>query len=128
MPTDGTLALETLPRQKRHLLTSLSMFFSIGSVIAAFVALLVIPANSCRLPSPCDASKDNKGWKYLMLILSVIVRPFVNTTCKYTSYLHFALVIPRRCSCFLAVFYSSDSMNPLGFSYMQAERRRLPLH
>lgn len=77
MPTDGTFALETLPRRKRHLLTSLSVFFSFGSVIAAVVALFVIPGNSCahaHLPTapPCDIHKDNNGWKYLFFVLSVI--------------------------------------------------------
>ncbi|KAG8785689.1 hypothetical protein FRB91_000445 [Serendipita sp. 411] len=77
MPTDGTFALETLPKRKRHLLTSLSIFFSLGSVIAAVSALFVIPGNSCQnthVPSapPCDIHKDNNGWKYLFFLLSVI--------------------------------------------------------
>ena len=82
MPTDGTFALEILPRNKRHLLTSLSIFFSFGSVAAAFVALVVIPGNSCQAPShdsttgpQCDAHKDNNGWKYMYLVLAFIVRP-----------------------------------------------------
>jgi len=85
MPTDGTFALETLPRNKRHLLTSLSIFFSIGSVVAALVALLVIPANSCpplqhdpTTNPPCDVQQKNNGWKHMFLILSVIVRPTAN--------------------------------------------------
>lgn len=85
MPTDGTFALETLPRNKRHLLTSLSIFFSIGSVVAAFIALLVIPANSCpslqhdpTTDPPCDVQQNNNGWRYMFLILAVIVRPIAN--------------------------------------------------
>lgn len=76
MPTDGTFALEILPPKKRHLLTSLSIFFSIGSVVAAFVALMVIPGNSCpptsTTSSPCDVQTENKGWKYMILILTFI--------------------------------------------------------
>lgn len=82
MPTDGTFALETLPRNKRHLLTSLSIFFSFGSVLAALVALLVVPQNTCfpeeKLPNrPCDKQKDNNGWKYLFLVCTLIVRPLL---------------------------------------------------
>ena len=86
MPTDQTLALETLPRSKRHLLTSLSIFFSFGSVVAAVAAILIIPSRSCSPPAAtqstllnnmpeCDAQKDNNGWKVLLLVLAIIVRP-----------------------------------------------------
>lgn len=95
MPTDGTFALEILPRKKRHLLTSLSIFFSFGSVMAALVALVVIPSNSCPPTShdntdspPCDVQKDNKGWKYMLLTLAFIVRPSAQT---------------RECSLILAI-------------------------
>lgn len=86
MPTDQTLALETLPRSNRHLLTSLSIFFSFGSVVAAVAAILIIPSRSCSPPSAtqstplnnlleCDVQKDNNGWKVLLLVLAIIVRP-----------------------------------------------------
>ena len=86
MPTDQTLALEALPRSKRHLLTSLSIFFSFGSVVAAVAAILIIPSRSCSPPSAtqstllnnpleCDVQKDNNGWKVLLFVLATIVRP-----------------------------------------------------
>ena len=86
MPTDQTLALETLPRSNRHLLTSLSIFFSFGSVVAAVAAILIIPSRTCspsaatqstlldNLPE-CDVQKDNNGWKVLLFVLAIIVRP-----------------------------------------------------
>ncbi|KAJ7671688.1 major facilitator superfamily domain-containing protein [Mycena polygramma] len=49
MPTDGTLLLEHMPQHKLHLVTALSLFFSVGSVLAAVFALLLVPQNSCHL-------------------------------------------------------------------------------
>jgi hypothetical protein len=88
MPTDGTLLLEHMPKEKQYLVTALSVFFSFGSVLSAFVALLTLPGNSCpSSPSepvsglrlldalvPCDVDKQNKGWKYLLMTLAMIVR------------------------------------------------------
>ncbi|KAG8810206.1 hypothetical protein FRC17_003056, partial [Serendipita sp. 399] len=90
MPTDGTFALETLPKRKRHLLTSLSIFFSFGSVIAAVTALFVIPGNSCQdahVPSapPCDIHKDNNGWRYLFFLLTVITVAMSLTRILFTN-------------------------------------------
>lgn len=78
MPTDGTLFLENVPRNKRYLLTILSVFFSLGAVASSVFAIVVIPPNSC--PSrprtgdtvPCDVSTQNMGWKYLFLILTTV--------------------------------------------------------
>lgn len=95
MPTDGTLLLEHMPKEKQYLVTALSVFFSFGSVLSAFVALLVLPDNSCpnaasgpisglghklgRLELldaivPCDVETQNRGWKYLLMTLATIVR------------------------------------------------------
>jgi len=74
MPTDGTLLLEHMPNGKKYLVTALSVFFSFGSVLAAFVGLIVIPSHSC-LPAPaaCDVDAQNQGWKYLFSTLGAIV-------------------------------------------------------
>ncbi|KAF5360741.1 hypothetical protein D9756_005094 [Leucocoprinus leucothites] len=92
MPTDGTLLLEHMPKEKQYLVTALSVFFSFGSVLSAFVALLVLPDNSCPNTAsgpisglgtlakvldavvPCDVEKQNRGWKYLLMTLATIVR------------------------------------------------------
>ncbi|KAG9096860.1 hypothetical protein FRC06_008248 [Ceratobasidium sp. 370] len=107
MPTDGTLFLENVPKRKQYLLTGLSLFFSLGSVVNAIIAILVIPGNSCpeavsvasshsgtsflglaralispdshdkirdegtKAP-PCDIETQNRGWKYLLVILGII--------------------------------------------------------
>ena len=74
MPTDGTLLLEHMPRGKQYLVTALSVFFSFGAVLAAVVALLVLPQHSCQVsPLPCDP-EQNQGWKYLLISLGLIVR------------------------------------------------------
>lgn len=72
MPTDGTLLLEHMPRGKEYLVTALSVFFSFGAVLAALVAIVLIPKNSCQpLPAPCDL-RDNLGWKYELIALGLI--------------------------------------------------------
>ncbi|KAF8869192.1 major facilitator superfamily domain-containing protein, partial [Gymnopilus junonius] len=74
MPTDGTLLLEQLPKEKQYLVTALSIFFSLGAVVSAAVALLVLPKNSCPAGTtiPCDIEVQNQGWKYLLIILGLI--------------------------------------------------------
>lgn len=76
MPTDGTLLLEQLPKEKQYLVTALSIFFSLGAVLSAAVALLVLPKNSCPAGTtiPCDVEVQNQGWKYLLITLGLIVR------------------------------------------------------
>lgn len=74
MPTDGTLLLEHMPKSKQYLVTALSVFFSVGSVVSAVVSLLVIPQNSCLLSQPCDVDTQNQGWRYLLISLGLIVR------------------------------------------------------
>ncbi|KAF8349514.1 MFS general substrate transporter [Amanita rubescens] len=73
MPTDGTLLLEHMPKEKQYLVTALSVFFSFGAILSAIVALLVIPQNSCPVSSlPCNVDVQNKGWKYLLIALGLI--------------------------------------------------------
>lgn len=75
MPTDGTLLLEHMPKDKQYLVTALSIFFSFGAVVSAVVALFLLPNNSCSgaVDSPCDVDKENLGWKYLLIALGLIV-------------------------------------------------------
>ena len=66
-----------MPRGKEYLVTALSLFFSFGAVLAALVAIVLIPKNSCDpLPAPCDLDK-NLGWNYELLALGLIVRAFL---------------------------------------------------
>lgn len=74
MPTDGTLLLEHMPNGKQYLVTALSVFFSLGSVLSAVVGLVVIPSRSCPpAPAECDVATQNTGWKYLLASLGVLV-------------------------------------------------------
>ncbi|KAJ7143606.1 MFS general substrate transporter [Mycena crocata] len=70
MPTDGTLLLEHMPQTKLYLVTALSLFFSLGSVLAALFALFLVPQNSCH-DLPCDPALNN-GWKHLLAALGII--------------------------------------------------------
>ncbi|KAJ7225962.1 MFS general substrate transporter, partial [Mycena pura] len=73
MPTDGTLLLEHMPQHKLHLVTALSFFFSLGSVVAALAALVLVPPNSCATTAtvPCDPAL-NQGWQHLLAALGVL--------------------------------------------------------
>ncbi|KAF7298678.1 MFS general substrate transporter [Mycena indigotica] len=71
MPTDGTLLLEHMPQHKLYLVTALSFFFSLGSVLAAVVALILVPSNSCISTTVCDPALNN-GWRHLLTALGVI--------------------------------------------------------
>ncbi|KAG6885648.1 hypothetical protein C0993_011782 [Termitomyces sp. T159_Od127] len=72
MPTDGTLLLEHMPQSKQYLVTALSVFFSVGAVLSAVVALIVIPGSSCLPNQPCNVDIENKGWRHLLLALGLI--------------------------------------------------------
>ncbi len=74
MPTDGTLLLEHMPNGKQYLVTALSVFFSLGAVLAAVIGLVVIPGHSCPPPpATCDVASENVGWKYLLIALGLVV-------------------------------------------------------
>lgn len=84
IPTDGTLLVENLPKRKRYLLTFLSIFFSFGAVVAAIVAVAVVPSHSCPGKGtesdsrpPCDVRTQNYGWRYMFLVLTFLVRLFL---------------------------------------------------
>ena len=72
MPTDGTLLLEHMPDGKQYLVTALSVFFSVGAVLSAMIGLFILPQNSC-FEAECDVETQNRGWKYLLAVLGVIV-------------------------------------------------------
>ncbi|KAJ2379312.1 hypothetical protein IW150_000258 [Coemansia sp. RSA 2607] len=78
MPVDGAIFLEFIPREKRHLLTMLSVFFSIGSALTAAAALALLPPFSCPDDAAtsgtegCDVAHQNNGWRYLLVTMSLI--------------------------------------------------------
>ncbi|KAJ2726771.1 hypothetical protein GGI07_000282 [Coemansia sp. Benny D115] len=74
MPVDGAIFLEFIPREKRHLLTLLSVFFSFGSALAASAALAILPPLSCPDGSgaDCDVARENRGWRVLLGVLAAV--------------------------------------------------------
>jgi MFS family permease len=68
MPTDGTLFLENVAVRHHYLLTALSVFFSIGAVLASVFAILILPSRSCPTPitEACNLEVDNIGWRILL--------------------------------------------------------------
>jgi hypothetical protein len=76
-----------MPRGKEYLVTALSVFFSFGAVLAALVAIVFIPKNSCDpLPAPCDLDR-NLGWKYELVALGLIVRALSSRRCGGSAFL-----------------------------------------
>jgi MFS family permease len=59
LPVDGALFLEFMPPEKRGLLTLLSIFWPVGSLIASILAWVLIP------------NFDN-GWRYVFISLGLI--------------------------------------------------------
>lgn len=59
MPIDGTLLIESLPPHHHHWLTALSVFFSLGSVVSALVALALLVGAGA-------------SWRLLLLALAAL--------------------------------------------------------
>ncbi len=73
LPVDGMMFLEFVPAKSQYLLTLLSVFWSLGQLLASLVAWAFIANYSCNgnqsntVTGPntvaCDVSQ-NKGWRY----------------------------------------------------------------
>jgi len=71
MPVDGSIAIELCPRSARgRLMSLLTIFWSVGSILAYVIAWAVVPTNSCDAPpAPCDL-ESNRGWRYVLFAIS----------------------------------------------------------
>lgn len=71
LPTDGALFLEFIPREHQGLLTLLSLFWPVGSVVSSAVAWALIPPFSCSPPTVGGlcSQEENRGWRYVILTL-----------------------------------------------------------
>lgn len=88
MPTDGTLLLEHVPKHKQYLVTALSVFFSLGSVLSAIVGIIIIPAHSCSSRTDeCDVETSNLGWKYMLGAIGLIVSFIKHRSNSKTDYI-----------------------------------------
>lgn len=82
VPIDTTICLELLPRNKRWLLPTLSVFQPLGVIVCSAIAYAFIPFNSCdqsyrscNIAAPgeaCCSKADNWGWRYTMFTLGGI--------------------------------------------------------
>lgn len=142
MPTDGTLLLEHMPKEKQYLVTALSVFFSFGAVLSAVVAILVVPKNSCSAASAaCDVATENQGWRYLLSALGIIVRrsyltpsppngahiPSQHIYCTSPSFPSH-LNSNRRYQCSSHALSSFACTSPLVISCTQVVRKRQSSH
>lgn len=64
--------MEFVPKENQYLLTFLSVFFEFGAAFTALVGYLILPSYSC-LEEGCDVSKENNGWRYVIMILGTCV-------------------------------------------------------
>ena len=73
MPVDGAIAIELCPKSMRgRLMTLLTVFWSIGSILMYGIAWILIPGATCDAPpSPCDPS-TNRGWRHVLWILGAM--------------------------------------------------------
>ena len=73
LPIDGSLFLEFIPKQNQNMLALMSIFWPIGQMTTAILALFVIsPSNSCQPFKPCNPIR-NYGWRYLILATGVLI-------------------------------------------------------
>ncbi|KAI8643589.1 major facilitator superfamily domain-containing protein [Parasitella parasitica] len=74
MPTDGALYLEFLPKEYHYLLTFMSVFFSVGAVLASIIGYLILPRWSCpeKALEPCDMHTQNNGWRLMLFTVSMV--------------------------------------------------------
>lgn len=82
VPIDTTICLELLPRGKRWLLPTLSVFQPLGVIVCSAIAYGFIPNYSCATDlescsnvaagQPCCGKRDNWGWRYTMFTIGSI--------------------------------------------------------
>ncbi|SPO24421.1 related to PHO84 - high-affinity inorganic phosphate transporter [Ustilago trichophora] len=90
LPVDGMMFLEFVPANKQYLLTLLSVFWSLGQLLASLVAWAFIANYSCdgtqsNTPSgpntvPCPVSQ-NMGWRYTFYTLGAFT--FFMFVCRF---------------------------------------------
>ncbi|KAB8446227.1 hypothetical protein FH972_025209 [Carpinus fangiana] len=71
LPVDGALFLEFLPMASGNLLTLLSVWWPVGSLLASLIAWGLIPSFSCSSAEGCMKA-DNMGWRYFTFTLGGI--------------------------------------------------------
>ncbi|EEH36307.2 hypothetical protein PAAG_06725 [Paracoccidioides lutzii Pb01] len=69
LPVDGALFLEFLPFASGNLLTMLSIWWPLGTLVGSMVAWGLIPNFSCSADELSCTKEKNMGWRYLVITL-----------------------------------------------------------
>lgn len=69
LPVDLAIFLEALPTTKKWLLTVMSVWWSLGQVVAALISWGLISNYSCPDTTTECLAKNNKGWRYFLFTL-----------------------------------------------------------
>ncbi|QRW27020.1 major facilitator superfamily transporter [Rhizoctonia solani] len=66
-------AVGNVPKKKQYLLTALSVFFSLGAVVSAIIAIIIIPGNSCPEPNVV-APENSTSNSFAKLVRTLVAR------------------------------------------------------
>ncbi|KAI0668945.1 major facilitator superfamily domain-containing protein [Trametes maxima] len=66
LPVDSAVFLDFVPASHQYLLTVLSIWWSVGQLVASFIAWPLIANFSCPQGARTCARADNMGWRYLL--------------------------------------------------------------
>ncbi|KAI0641052.1 MFS general substrate transporter [Trametes meyenii] len=71
LPVDSAVFLDFVPASHQYLLTVLSIWWSVGQLVASFIAWPLIANFSCPQGASASACAraDNMGWRYLLFAL-----------------------------------------------------------
>ncbi|KAI0370954.1 MFS general substrate transporter [Pilatotrama ljubarskyi] len=69
LPVDSAVFLDFVPGSHQYLLTILSIWWSVGQLVASFVAWPLIANFSCPQGSTTCTRAENMGWRYLLFTL-----------------------------------------------------------
>lgn len=69
LPVDSAIFLESLPTNKKWLLTVMSVWWSLGQVVTALISWGLLTNYSCPDTTTECLSKNNKGWRYFLFTL-----------------------------------------------------------
>ncbi|CDO68083.1 hypothetical protein BN946_scf184788.g14 [Trametes cinnabarina] len=69
LPVDSAVFLDFVPGDHQYLLTILSIWWSVGQLVASFIAWPLIAHFSCPQGSTTCMRSENMGWRYLLFTL-----------------------------------------------------------
>ncbi|KAI0632770.1 MFS general substrate transporter [Trametes polyzona] len=69
LPVDSAVFLDFVPGSHQYLLTILSIWWSVGQLVASFIAWPLIANFSCAQGSTTCSRAENMGWRYLLFTL-----------------------------------------------------------